>query len=208
MDLLTFFIQVELITISGALSPGPLTIATISSGSEGGWRNGLMISVGHMIVELPLVLALATGLSFFFESELLSLALWIIGGVFLICFGYMQIKPVGEKGGDPVLALGSPIMIGVSLSGANPYFIAWWFTIGSRLVLTALLFNGLIGVLLMYVVHVWVDYAWLILIAHLAYRGLRRISGKKIKYVNAALGVVLILLGLEFLRQAYLTLIQ
>ena len=45
IDFLSFLIEVEIITASGALSPSPLTFATMSSGVKGGWKAGFMVAL-------------------------------------------------------------------------------------------------------------------------------------------------------------------
>ncbi|UCE44460.1 MAG: LysE family transporter, partial [Candidatus Bathyarchaeota archaeon] len=59
MELLDFIATVVLVTASGALAPGPLFFAAVSHGTKSGARGGLAFSIGHTLVELPLVLLLA-----------------------------------------------------------------------------------------------------------------------------------------------------
>ena len=63
------------------------------------------------------------------------------------------------------------MILGVGLTGLNPFFIVWWLTVGLGLVVQAVEFGALLGVFIMYVSHVWMDYAWLTGTAHLAVRG-------------------------------------
>jgi len=59
MELLNFIVTVVLVTASGALAPGPLFFATVSHGTRSGAKGGLAFSIGHTLVEFPLVLLLA-----------------------------------------------------------------------------------------------------------------------------------------------------
>nr|MDO8134030.1 LysE family transporter [Candidatus Njordarchaeum guaymaensis] len=61
MDLLGFLAKVVVISLSGALAPGPLTASTATLGAKRGWKAGFSVSVGHMLVELPLVVAVSLG---------------------------------------------------------------------------------------------------------------------------------------------------
>jgi len=85
------------------------------------------------------------------------------------------------------------------LTGLNPYFILWWLTIGSVLIVQALAFAAIIGVLIMYISHVWMDYAYLTAIAHLGKRGKNLIGSRYYKLVLIAFGLILIYYGSTFL---------
>jgi threonine/homoserine/homoserine lactone efflux protein len=85
------------------------------------------------------------------------------------------------------------------LTGLNPYFIIWWLTIGANLILLALEFAGLGGVIFMYVCHVWVDYVWLTLVAAFAKRSTKILRIKWYRIMMAFFGAVLIYFGLSFL---------
>ena len=96
MDFLSFIIEVEAITISGALSPGPLTVSAASLWIKSGKRAGFLISLGHMTFELPLVLFIAGGLSIVPQSFKSIISL--IGGVFLIYFALTQMMSLRNRG--------------------------------------------------------------------------------------------------------------
>jgi threonine/homoserine/homoserine lactone efflux protein len=63
----------------------------------------------------------------------------------------------------------------------------------------ALEFGGLVGVLFMYVCHVWMDYVWLTLLAAFAKRGAAVLRLRWYRVLMAVFGVVLIYFGLSFL---------
>ena len=85
------------------------------------------------------------------------------------------------------------------MTSLNPYFIVWWLTIGANLILLALEFAGLCGVIFMYACHVWVDYAWLTLIAGFAKKSTKILRLKWYRLIMAFFGAVLIYFGLSFL---------
>ncbi len=51
-----------IISLSGALSPGPLTTMAITEGTRRGRWSGWWLSLGHGLIEGSLVLAVAYGL--------------------------------------------------------------------------------------------------------------------------------------------------
>jgi threonine/homoserine/homoserine lactone efflux protein len=203
MDLLNFAVTVVLITASGALAPGPLFFVTLSQGVKSGTKSGVIFSVAHTLVEFSLVMLLALGLLSIASEPVVRLAVGVAGGVALLVFGAMQIrgsfssKTCEEESGHK--ANRNLLFIGLAFTGLNPYFIVWWLTIGANLILLALEFAGLAGVVFMYVCHVWVDYVWLTLVANFAKRGAKILRLKWYRILMAVFGVILIYFGLSFL---------
>jgi threonine/homoserine/homoserine lactone efflux protein len=202
MNLIDFVVTVVIVTASGALAPGPLTFGMIIHGSEGGARSGIACATGHMIVEFPLVLALAFGLTAAISQPSIKTIVGLIGGVGLICFGGMQIYETLKKKTSKAWTSnlpGSSILLGLILTGLNPYFILWWFTIGSMLILQALTYAALLGVLIMYLSHVWMDYAFLTALAHFGKKGKAFLGSRYYRLILLAFGMILVYFGITFL---------
>jgi len=129
----------------------------------------------------------------------------LVGGVGLVGFGALQIystiKNKPEFGEVPKnrSVPASSLMLGLALTGLNPYFILWWLTVGSVLIVQALAFAAIVGVLIMYISHVWMDYAYLTAIAHLGKRGKGLIGSRYYKLVLVAFGLILIYYGSTFI---------
>jgi threonine/homoserine/homoserine lactone efflux protein len=81
----------------------------------------------------------------------------------------------------------------------NPYFILWWLTVGAQLIIIALEFAALIGVLFMFVCHVWMDYVWLTGTAYFAKKGTNIMGLKWYKPLLIVFGVILIYFGITFI---------
>lgn len=205
MDLLGFIITVILVTASGALAPGPLFFGLLMHGSEEGARAGFTCAVGHMLVELPLVLALSLGLLAATSQPAIKSVIGVVGGIGLICFGSLQIydtlknKPEFGDASKTRSIPASSLILGLGLTALNPYFILWWLTIGSVLIVQALAFAAITGVLIMYLAHVWMDYAYLTTIAHLGKKGRKVIGSRYYKLVLIAFGLILIYYGSTFI---------
>ena len=205
MNLINFVVTVVLVTASGALAPGPLFFGLLMHGSKEGARAGFSCAVGHTIVEFPLVLALALGLLAAATQPAIKQVIGLVGGVGLIGFGILQIydtirnKPefgeIPKKRRMPA----SSLVLGLALTGLNPYFILWWLTIGSILIVQALAFAAIVGVLVMYVSHVWMDYVYLTTIAHLGKKGKAIVGSRYYRFVLVAFGLVLIYYGSTFI---------
>jgi threonine/homoserine/homoserine lactone efflux protein len=197
MDLLSFIAEVEAITVSGALSPGPLTVSAAGLGIRSGKRAGLLVSLGHMAFEFPLVLLISTGLSI---AQSFKQLLSIIGGAFLLYFALTQIRSLGKVRIDASERNGNAFVAGILLTALNPYFIIWWLTVGAKLVMDSMQFP--LGVMLMYALHVWMDFAWLTFIAYAFYRG-SRLNESLLKAIMGILSLILIFFGLEFIYNAF-----
>jgi threonine/homoserine/homoserine lactone efflux protein len=208
MNLLDFIAFVVVVTASGALAPGPLSFGILMQGSKEGARSGFSCAIGHTLVEFPLVLALALGLLEAASQPMIKSVIGIGGGLGLIGFGTMQIYETVRTRADSGQTArtrslpASSLVLGLALTGLNPYFILWWLTIGSALIVKALAFAAIIGVLVMYASHVWMDYAFLTSLAYFAKKGKSIVGSKYYKLVLIAFGLVLVYYGLSFIVDA------
>ena len=136
-SLLTFVATVVAVTASGALMPGPLFAACLLQGTKGGAKSGFMMSVGHTLVELPLVMLMGVGISSLLNLSGFLTFVGLIGGSALVVFGILQLRYVkrGNFSTEPIertTTQRSSLILGIGLTGLNPYFIVWWLTFGHR----------------------------------------------------------------------------
>ena len=203
MDVLNFVATVILVTASGSLAPGPLFFATISHGTRSGAKTGLIFSIAHTLVEFTLVMLLAGGLLTVVNEPTVKLTIGVVGGVVLLVFGAIQIRDSLTSKSGETRSIGvktrSLLLMGLAYTGLNPFFIVWWLTVGANLILLALEFASLPGVVFMYVCHVWMDYAWLTSVAYFSKMGAKFVGHKWYRVIVALLGGVLIYFGLIFL---------
>jgi len=213
VDIFTFITTVVLVTASGALAPGPLFFTNFTHGTKSGAKGGLAFSVGHTIVELSLVMFLAITLQVVVHEPLIKLVVGVAGGTALLVFGVLQIREAltskstvaSEKQPRAAGALKNPLLLGTVFTGLNPYFIIWWLAIGLKLIMTALELASFVGVFIMYVSHVWMDYAWLIGTAYLAKKGTNLAGRKGYRVIMIIFGAILIGYGVFFLVSPFLT---
>ncbi|PVX25390.1 MAG: lysine transporter LysE [Candidatus Bathyarchaeum sp.] len=205
MDPLNFAATVIVLTASGALAPGPLFFVTITHGAQSGTKSGIIFSIAHTIIEFTLVMLLALGLLSVANQPTIRLAIGTAGGAALIIFGTMQIRSSihqTDKTKTKQKDTKNLFLMGMALTGLNPYFIIWWLTIGANLILLALEFAGLAGVIFMYACHIWVDYAWLTLVASFAKKSTKILQFKWYRLMITIFGAVLIYFGISFLLDA------
>ncbi len=195
-----FILKVILISSSGALAPGPLTAATAASGLKHGWKGGFWISLGHAAVELPLVLLIALGIATVLTREDVSMALSFIGGAMLLFFAYLTAKSAFNTESFANNQTASPFVTGTALTALNPFFIAWWAGVGAALIREALSIWGFAGIAVLYASHVWLDFAWLIFLAHVT--SLSSFSMRIYRALLLILAILVAVFGVDFIHFA------
>jgi len=205
MQIIDFIATIIILTASGALAPGPLFFATISQGTKNGAKSGLIFSISHTIVEFLIIILLALGLLTISEQPFVKIVIGLIGGIVLIIFGLIQIYSTIYKSNEKDIKKISNhhlFLIGLVFTGLNPYFIIWWLTVGAQLIIIALEFAALIGVIFMFICHVWIDYLWLTSVAYFSKKGKNIMSSKWYKPLMIIFGAILIYYGFNFIISA------
>jgi len=201
-QLLEFSVLVIAISASGVMAPGPLFAANIAHGLRDGAKSGIKMAIGHTIVELPLVIILGIGV---FSLELFPefrIIISVFGAITLFVFAAMQIKTIFRNKESTTNLKQGPLVSGILLSALNPFFIIWWLTIGFKLISDAMLIWAFSGILILFILHIWMDFAWLGAISHLASKSSKILSNKNYKIIMIGLSVMLIYFGITFLEDA------
>ena len=199
-QLLEFSVLVIVISASGVMAPGPLFAANIAHGLRDGAKSGIKMAIGHTIVELPLVILLGIGV---FSLELFPefrTVISILGAITLFVFAAMQIKTIFRNKESTTNLKQGPLVSGILLSALNPFFIIWWLTIGFKLISDAMLIWAFSGILVLFVLHIWMDFAWLGTISYLASKSAKILSNKNYKIIMIGLSVMLVYFGITFLE--------
>jgi threonine/homoserine/homoserine lactone efflux protein len=206
MEIFGFVVTIVLLTASGALAPGPLFFATISHGTKHGAKTGFIFSIAHTVVEFSLIMLFALGLLTIASEPVVKIIIGVMGGIVLMAFGFIQIyKSIITKPEDlkkPKSSYRHLFFIGIAFTGLNPYFILWWLTVGAQLIIMALQFAALIGVVFMFICHVWMDYIWLTGVAYLSKKGTKVMDLKWYKPLMIVFGAILIYFGASFILGA------
>ena len=194
-----FAASVILISASGVLSPGPLFASTVIYGLKEKAEAGIKIAHGHVIVELPLVILLGLGIVTFVDFPQFRSIISIVGALALFVFAAVQIKDTVKKNVLKIKPKHGPILSGIIFSALNPFFLVWWFTIGFKLISDAIEIWSIAGILIMFGLHIWMDYLWLGFIALFASKSSRIISDRKYKIMILIISGLLIYFGITFL---------
>lgn len=166
--MLPIILSVVIISLSGVMAPGPMFAVTLAKSYRSPWA-GALISLGHATIEVPLILLIYFGFAQFFQNNLVQFGLSIAGGGMIIWLGIGMFRArteVVRQGKDlPYNAF----VAGILTSGFNPFFLVWWASIGSMLVMKFLDF-GTSGLTIFIIVHWFCDFAWLSLVSIFIYR--------------------------------------
>jgi threonine/homoserine/homoserine lactone efflux protein len=191
-----FLASALLISLSGVLSPGPMTAAVIQHGARSR-LSGVWVSLGHGVVEVPLILLLFVGAGKFLENELVRIVVGLAGGAYLIYMAKGLLRP-----GELVAAQGarapSSLLAGMLLSIGNPYFLLWWATIGLGLVLSAIGF-GILGLVLFIIVHWIADLVWYTFLSVVAHKGVNTFGSSLYRKVCLLCGGAVFFFGGMFI---------
>jgi len=200
VQIFEFAVLVIVISASGVMAPGPLFAATVSYGLREGTKAGFKMAIGHTIVELPLVILLGIGVFSLESFPEFRTIISIFGAITLFVFAIIQIRTT-LRGKE--LALSNPkqgpLIAGIVLSALNPFFIIWWLAIGFRLISDAMLMWSFAGILIIFGLHIWMDYAWLGTVSFLASKSSKILSNKNYKILMIGLSLMLIYFGITFL---------
>ena len=140
-----------LMSLSGALMPGPLltyTIARTLRTTRRGWLTGARVIAGHAAIESLLVCGLVLGVVEFLRAALAVKIIAVIGAALLMYMGVGLIRETvkgrridleEDPGSSPekgnLIARLNPVLAGALVSMSNAYWWIWWVTIGSAFLL-------------------------------------------------------------------------
>lgn len=189
-----------IIALSGAMMPGPLMTATISESSQRGFTAGPLMIAGHAILELGLVIALLLGLAPLLQLPSVFAATALIGSavLFWMAFGMFRSLPSLRLSLEGTRKRGHhPVVTGIAMSVANPYWSIWWATIGLGYILYSWQF-GLLGVAFFFAGHILADLAWYSMISAAVAGGRRFLTDRLYRVLMGLCAAFLVLFSLHF----------
>lgn len=208
MILFDMGLQIVLVSASGVLTPGPLFFANLALSKHGGFWSGIKIAVGHTMVELPIIILYSLPLIAFTDPNTtfnMFKVISIIGGTALIIFGIFYVVKILRQKDSPTATskparIENPIIAGILFTGVNPFFFLWWISVGIKLISDSLQLLGYpLGIVFLFVVHIWMDYAWLGMSSYIASRGIKIIGSRYHKFVILLLALPLFYYGINFI---------
>jgi threonine/homoserine/homoserine lactone efflux protein len=194
--LLAVIFSVIIISLSGVMMPGPMFAVTVAKSYRSPWA-GTKISIGHAIIEVPIILLIYFGFSRFFQHDTVQIVLSLLGGAAIVWMGigmFRARKEVVQSGKD--LKYGA-ITAGIVMSAINPFFLLWWATAGSLLVMKFIAF-GTYGLPVLIITHWICDLAWLSLVSLLIYRTKALWGSRLQEWIFAVCSLLLVGFGIWY----------
>ena len=169
MLLAALLLETVLISLSGVLSPGPISAYSVGRGSRSP-RAGAQIAIAHSLIEIPFLAAIFFGLMGFLQRPSVTALIAFFGGLILLKMGIEMLRDARRAGVAFSGSTLSPLAAGVVLTLSNPYFFIWWLTVGAVLITRAAAF-GVLGFFAFALAHWLCDLGWYSFLGVLAYRG-------------------------------------
>ncbi len=207
MELLGFLLKVFGISLSGAMQPGAVTAAAITMGARNRFAGPLM-AFGHGIIEFPLMVLLIFGLGELVKRPSVSIIIGLAGGAFLVLMGAQLARDLNKSDDGQISGgKGGPLITGIVLTIANPYFLIWWATVGLTLVTTAKSL-GLWAFVLFALVHWSIDFIWLTILSWGSFKGASILSPRRRKAILLFCAIALLGFGIYFIGDKLVVLIR
>ena len=199
-DFYVFLASVALISLSGVMMPGPLFAVTIEKAAKRKYA-GLLISVGHGIVEFPLMFLIYFALTQFAIPDSIKITVGIVGGLLMIIMGVRVFRNRNKPDDKAETSKQDTLIAGVWTTAANAGFILWWLTIGTTLIINAQYF-GLVGFSIFAVTHWMADFVWYTVVAFAIFKSRRFWTKRVHQAINLFCFAVLVGFGAYFFSSA------
>jgi threonine/homoserine/homoserine lactone efflux protein len=185
-------------SLSGVMMPGPMFAVTIAKSMKSPWA-GVLVSLGHAVIEVPLILLIYFGLGHFFQNDILKLILSVVGGAMIVWMGidlFRARRKLAKEGRDTSY---NAFVAGILMSGLNPFFLVWWATVGSLLLLSFVDAVGVWGMPFFIIVHWLCDLVWLSIVSFTIFKT-HRFWGQRVQeWIFIVLSLALLYFGLQFI---------
>jgi threonine/homoserine/homoserine lactone efflux protein len=185
-------------SLSGVMAPGPMFTVTLAKSLKSPWA-GMQVSLGHAVIEVPLILLVYFGLAQFFQNDIVQLVLAVAGGGMIVWTGwglFRTRKTLVKEGKDTTY---NAFTAGILMSGLNPFFLVWWVTVGSLLLMNFLDAVGTWGLPFFVVVHWLCDLIWLSVVSFTIFRTHKFWPGWVQEWVFIVLSLALFTFGIQFI---------
>ncbi len=207
MELLFFLAKVVGISLSGVMAPGPVTAAAIAMGARNRFA-GVLMAIGHGIVEFPLIVLITLGMGVILKSSATKIVIGFAGGAFLLFMAIQMMRSLsGTEDREVKVTSSGPLAAGIILSGSNPFFLIWWASVGLNLAITAAGF-GIWAFALFAIVHWLCDLIWLSVLSLASFKGSVLLGPRRQKKVLFVCSLALFGFGLFFIYNAASTLVK
>ena len=186
--------------LAAGLSPGPLITLVVSETLKNGTKEGIEVAISPLISESPIILFVLLILSSVGGNFLVLGAISLIGALFLIYLGLSNLR-ADVKESRKHLGGNGALLSGVTTNLLNPNTYMFWLTIGGPMILDSTQVD--ISMAIFFVIGF---YTMLVgsgtVVAMFVAKSKTLVKGKNYSHIIRVLGIVLIVFGLIFVRDA------
>ena len=207
MTLPVLFAFSFVVGFGAVVTPGPVSTAIVSESARRGFIVGPLVATGHVALEFMMVMLLALGLAAGLNTPTVITVIALLGGALLLWMGGSMVwgavkgKLVLPRPGAEVKLLNNwqLLALGVGATLVNPFWYAWWVTVGTTyMAFPQVQALGLTGLLVFYFGHIAGDYLWDCILSGVVGRGRKWITDAAYKWMIVTCGTYLIYLGFVF----------
>ena len=212
MSAAKMFLISFIVGFSGAMTPGPLLLVTISQTLKMGFIAAPLIIVGHSLLELAATAGLVIGVKELIDKPLVSGLIGVSGGTVMLLMSIGMVREAFRKGGMEAKGreteireqnispgqIAKPVGLGVLISLSNPFWTIWWVTVGAAFIAKALE-TGFSLLPAFYIGHILSDYVWYGIVGIGIVLGIRVMGGRGYRVLLLICSVFLMLFGVYFL---------
>jgi len=189
-----------IIGLATGLSPGPLITLVVSETLKKGKKEGIKVAISPLISEAPIILFVLVILSSVAEKSTLMGVISLLGACFLIYLGLSNLRTNVKESKDH-LGKDNALLKGITTNLLNPNTYMFWLTIGGRRILESVQLHFSVAILFIFGFYLMLVCSKTA-VAITVDKSKTLIKSKYYTYITRALGVVLIVFALTFVRDA------
>ena len=184
--------------------PGPLLAVGIAETPRHGWKTGPVISIGHALAEIAVVVALALGVAALAGNPTVARVIGVVGGIALLLMGgSMAFDTLRGKVSYNAFEASKEASRklaakGITATLSNPYWFVWWATVGLALLVKSQSL-GIVGPIVFYFGHILSDFVWYTVVSIALWKGRKLVMGGGLKALILICAAFLLYLGVLFI---------
>ena len=200
-SLLPIFATGVLFGGSNGISPGPLSVLTISQTMQGGFSKGMKVACSPLITDLPIIVLSLFLFSRMTDRSMALAGISILGALFLFFLAY---KSFTFKSPTAVTATATdnPLLQGVVTNFLNPYPYIFWITVGAPYASQLLIRHDFTAVVFFAAFYTGMMTAKTAIVLATV-KGRSFLTGQGYMYCMRAIGVIMLFFGVKFTLQTY-----
>ncbi|MHA1587719.1 MAG: LysE family transporter [Candidatus Thorarchaeota archaeon] len=203
-----------ILSLTGALAPGPLSAAVVMQTNKRGKLNGILPMIGHAIVEIGIIAVIILSVQLVIENQLIIDLMKGGGGFVIILFGFLALREYryhdnlrsteSEEAMSAATAAEATIQ-GALVSILSPYFLLWWiaagFTAVSSLMESLDVGTVFLAGILVYLVHISTDLIFGVILVVGTDKAGKKAKIGGINWISLLIGLFQIAIGGLFLGE-------